>query len=69
MTFFLVADGTLHLPQNAEPGAPAPGLDQHRQGGYLPVVVTTYQPPIGVEIEPAHPEAPVVRRAKTRCRS
>src|SRR3954471_3196190 len=51
VTFFVVADGALHFPQNPEAAAPAPTLDQHRQAGYLPVVVTTYQPTLGVEVE------------------
>src|SRR3954449_11017357 len=51
VSFFVVADGALHFPQNPEAAAPAPTLDQHRQAGYLPVVVTTYQPPLGVEVE------------------
>ncbi len=51
VTFFLLADGALHLPQAPEPGAPVPTLTQHREDGYLPVVVTTYRPPLGVSVE------------------
>ena len=51
MTFFILAGGKLHFPQIAEAGAPSPTLAQQRQGGYLPVVVTTYRPPIGVSVE------------------
>lgn len=51
VTFFVLAGGKLHMPQIAEAGAPAPTLTQRRQDGYLPVVVTTYQPPIGVTVE------------------
>jgi hypothetical protein len=50
-TFFILADGKLHFPQIAEAGAPSPTLAQQRQDGYVPVVVTTYRPPIGVSIE------------------
>ena len=48
MTFFVLADGKLHFPQAAERRAPSPTLSQQRQDGYLPVVVTTYRPPLGV---------------------
>ena len=51
VTFFVVADGKLHFPQYAESGAPAPTLGQQRQEGYLPVVITTYQPPLGITVE------------------
>ncbi|HEX5200876.1 hypothetical protein ACFQS1_26380 [Paractinoplanes rhizophilus] len=51
VTFFVIVDGRLHLPQLTAAGAPAPALQQHRQDGYLPVVVTTYQPPAGVSVE------------------
>ena len=51
LTFFVLADGRLHFPQFAEAGAPFPTLAQQREDGYLPVVVTTYQPPIGVSVE------------------
>jgi hypothetical protein len=51
VTFFVLADGKLHFPQVAEAGAPSPTLAQQRQGGYLPVVVTTYRPPIGLSVE------------------
>ena len=51
VTFFVVADGELHFPQYAENGAPAPTLEQQRQDGYIPVVVTTYRPPLGVTVE------------------
>lgn len=46
-----VADGQLHVPQYAENGAQAPALEQQRQNGYIPVVMTTYRPPIGVTVE------------------
>jgi hypothetical protein len=51
VSFFVVAGGRLHLPQWLEPGGVAPALRQQRQDGYLPVLVTTYRPPIGVEVE------------------
>jgi hypothetical protein len=51
VTFFVVADGQLHFPQSAENGAPVPSLQQQRQDGYIPVVTTTYRPPIGVTVE------------------
>ena len=51
VTFFIVADGKLHFPQYAENGSPAPALRQQRQDNYLPVVVTTYQPPLGITVE------------------
>src|SRR3954467_14655429 len=51
LTFFVVADGDLHFPQYAENGAPAPTLEQDRQDGYIPVVITTYRPPLGVTVE------------------
>lgn len=51
VTFFLIADGRLHFPQFAEVGAPSPTLAQQRQDGYLPVVLTTYHPPLGVRVE------------------
>ena len=51
VTFFIVADGKLHFPQYAENGSPAPALRQQRQDNYLPVVMTTYQPPLGIIVE------------------
>src|SRR4051812_46022710 len=51
VTFFLLADGELHFPHYAEAGAPAPALEQQRQGGYIPVVLTMYRPPLGVAVE------------------
>lgn len=51
VTFFVLADGRLHFPQTAEAGAPSPTLSQQRLDGYVPVVVTTYRPPIGVSVE------------------
>jgi hypothetical protein len=51
VTFFVVADGKLHFPQYAENGSPAPALRQQRQDNYLPVVITTYQPPLGITVE------------------
>jgi hypothetical protein len=51
VTFFVLADGKLHFPQVAEAGAPSSTLAQQRQGGYLPVVVTTYRPSIGLSVE------------------
>src|SRR6266508_2616918 len=51
VSFFVVAGGRLHLPQWLEPGGVAPALRQQRQDGYLPVMVTTYRPPIGLEVE------------------
>jgi hypothetical protein len=51
ITFFLLTEAGLHFPQYVEPGAPAPELAQHRQDGFLPVVVTTYRPSLGVEVE------------------
>ena len=51
VTFFIVADGKLHFPQYAENGSPPPALRQQRQDSYLPVVITTYQPPLGIAVE------------------
>lgn len=51
VTFFVVADGRLYFPQYAESGSPAPALRQQRQENYLPVVITTYQPPLGITVE------------------
>ena len=51
VTFFIVADGKLHFPQYAENGSPPPALRQQRQDSYLPVVITTYQPPLGITVE------------------
>jgi hypothetical protein len=51
VTFFVVADGQPHFPQYAGTGSPVPALAQQRQDGHLPVVVTTYRPPIGVTVE------------------
>jgi hypothetical protein len=51
VTFFIVADNKLHFPQYAEHGSPAPALRQQRQDNYLPVVITTYQPPLGITVE------------------
>ena len=51
VTFFIVADGKLHFPQYAENGSPPPALRQQRQESYLPVVITTYQPPLGITVE------------------
>jgi hypothetical protein len=51
VTFFVVADGKLHFPQYAENGSPVPALRQQRQDNYLPVVITTYQPPLGITVE------------------
>lgn len=51
VTFFVVADGQLHFPQSAQNGTQAPALQQQRQDGYIPVVTTTYRPPIGVTVE------------------
>ena len=51
VTFFIVADGKLHFPQYAENGSRPPALRQQRQDSYLPVVITTYQPPLGITIE------------------
>lgn len=50
-TFFLLVDGRLHFPQTAVPGGPTPALIQRRQDGYLPVMVTTYQSPVGLTVE------------------
>jgi hypothetical protein len=51
VTFFVVADGHLHLPQWLEAGSRLLALEQRRQGHYLPILVTTYRPPTGVEVE------------------
>jgi hypothetical protein len=51
VTFFVVEGAKLHLPQWLEPASGSPALEQHRQDGYLPVIVTTYRPPMGVEVE------------------
>src|SRR5215470_1441120 len=49
---FFVADGNrVHLPQWTESGGVAPALRQQRQDGYLPVMLTTYRPPMGVAVE------------------
>jgi hypothetical protein len=49
--FFVVDSGRLHLPQWLEPGSGLPALEQRRQDGYLPVMLTTFRPPMGVEVE------------------
>jgi hypothetical protein len=51
VTFFVADENRLHLPQWLEPGGGAPTLRQQRQNGYLPVVLTTYRPPMGIEVE------------------
>jgi hypothetical protein len=51
VTFFVIANGKLHFPQYAENDSPAPVLRQQRQDNYLPVVITTYQPPLGITVE------------------
>lgn len=48
--FFVLAGGELHLPQRLEAGGGVPALEQGRQDGYLPVLHTTYRPPLGVEV-------------------
>jgi hypothetical protein len=51
VSFFLVdAAGGLHLPQWLEPDSTSPALEQHRQDGYLPIMITTYRPPMGVQL-------------------
>ncbi|MEO7193664.1 MAG: hypothetical protein ABIZ05_02400 [Pseudonocardiaceae bacterium] len=51
VSFFLLdAAGGLHLPQCLEPGIASPALEQHRQDGYLPIMTTTYRPPMGVQL-------------------
>jgi hypothetical protein len=50
VTFFVVNGDRLHLPQWLEPGSVAPALELRRQNGYLPVMMTTYRPPMGVEV-------------------
>ncbi len=51
VSFFVVdAAGGLHLPQWLEPGSGSPALEQRRQDGYLPVMTTTYRPPMGVRV-------------------
>jgi hypothetical protein len=51
VSFFLVEGNRLHMPHWLEPGGVAPALRQERQEGYLPVMTTTYRPPMGVEVE------------------
>jgi hypothetical protein len=53
VTFFLFDPATrqLHLPQWLEAGSPSPALEQRMDSGYLPVVITTYRPPFGAEVE------------------
>jgi hypothetical protein len=50
VTFFVVDGNQVHLPQWFESGG-APALRQQRQDGYLPVLLTTYSPPMGVAVE------------------
>lgn len=51
VSFFVVDGNRLHLPQWLEPGGVLPALQQQRQDGYLPVMITTYRPPIGVVVD------------------
>lgn len=48
---FVVVDGHLHLPHRLEARGGRPALEQRRQDGYLPVLHTTYRPPVGVDVE------------------
>lgn len=52
LSFFLFDPATrqVHLPQ-FPPATGTPSLSQELEGGYLPVVITRYQSPIGVEVE------------------
>jgi hypothetical protein len=52
LSFFVFdpAGRLLHLPQLAQAG-PASPLQQRWDAGYLPVVLTTYRPPMAVEVE------------------
>src|SRR5215470_17144072 len=53
MSFFLFDPVTrqLDFPQFPSPGANAAPLQQRRQNGYLPVIITTWQSSLGVEVE------------------
>ncbi|MHC4859434.1 MAG: hypothetical protein ACYTDY_05015, partial [Planctomycetota bacterium] len=53
LAFFLFDPATreLHLPQFAGPAGATSTLDQRLEAGHLPVVITTYRSPTGVEVE------------------
>ena len=47
--FFVDSAGGLHLPQWLEPDSGSPAVEVRRQRDYLPVAMTTYRPPMGVQ--------------------
>ena len=53
LSFFLFDPATreLHFPQFPEPVGGVGGLEQTLEDGYLPVVVTRYRSPLGIDVE------------------